>query len=224
MRQRILNTVRYTDDVVRELIETLRREPWFERTLIVINSDHGYNLGEHGGMTGAYSLYRESVWTPFLIVGPHPRLPAGRHDEVVTLLDVAPTIADLIGLREANPWHGHSLLSARPGPADPVRLPRFAAGGDAGVERDPRRPGRAGAALRRAQRLAAAARRGRAPAGAGQGVAGRGGEDAAVQRLAGPTWAGVAPGRWRGCPGGCDGTPGNELKIPSAPGSKSRTG
>jgi arylsulfatase A-like enzyme len=111
VRQRILNTIRYTDDVVRELIETLRREPWFARTLIVINSDHGYNLGEHGGMTGAYSLYRESVWTPFLIVGAHPRLPAGRHEEVVTLLDVAPTIADLIGLREANPWHGHSLLS-----------------------------------------------------------------------------------------------------------------
>jgi arylsulfatase A-like enzyme len=30
------------------------------------------------------------------------------------LLDVAPTIADLIGLREANPWHGHSLLAVRP--------------------------------------------------------------------------------------------------------------
>ena len=115
VRQRILNTVRYTDDVVRELIESLRSEPWFERTLVVINSDHGYNLGEHGGLTGAYSLYRESVWTPFLIVGPHPRLPAGRHDQVVTLLDVAPTLADLIGLRERNPWQGHSLLALAPG-------------------------------------------------------------------------------------------------------------
>jgi len=114
VQERILNTVRYTDDVVRELIETLRGEPWFARTLIVINSDHGYNLGEHGGLTGAYSLYRESVWTPLLIVGAHPRLPAGRHDAIVTLLDVAPTIADLIGLREANPWHGHSLLALAP--------------------------------------------------------------------------------------------------------------
>jgi len=114
VQERILNTVRYTDDVVRELIETLRREPWFGRTLIVINSDHGYNLGEHGGLTGAYSLYRESTWTPLLIVGAHPRLPAGRHDNIVTLLDVAPTIADLLGLREANPWHGHSLLAVRP--------------------------------------------------------------------------------------------------------------
>jgi arylsulfatase A-like enzyme len=111
VHQRIRNTVRYTDDVVEELIEDLRHEPWFDRTLIVINSDHGYNLGEHGGLVGADSLYRESTWTPFLIVGAHPRLPAGRHDQVVTLLDVAPTIADLTGIREANPWHGHSLLA-----------------------------------------------------------------------------------------------------------------
>jgi Sulfatase len=115
VHQRILNTTRYTDDVVRELIESLRSEPWFARTLFVINSDHGYNLGEHGGRVGAYSLHRESTWVPFLIVGAHPRLPAGRHDEIVTLLDIAPTIADLIGLREANPWHGHSLLAVAPG-------------------------------------------------------------------------------------------------------------
>ena len=114
VQERILNTTRYTDDVVRELIEGLRSEPWFARTLFVINSDHGYNLGEHGGQVGAYSLYRESTWIPFMIVGAHPRLPAGRHDEVVTLLDVAPTVADLIGLREANPWHGHSLLAVAP--------------------------------------------------------------------------------------------------------------
>jgi arylsulfatase A-like enzyme len=115
VRERILNTTRYTDDVVREFIESLRGEPWFNRTIFVINSDHAYDLGEHGGMIGALSLYRESVWVPFLIVGPHPRLPVGRHDELVTMLDVAPTIADLLGLREANPWQGHSLLALAPG-------------------------------------------------------------------------------------------------------------
>lgn len=114
VQDRILNSTLYTDDVVREFIESLRREPWFARTLFVINSDHGYNLGEHGGVTGAYSLYRESTWTPFLIFGAHPRLPVGRHENIVTLLDVAPTIADILGLREANPWHGHSLLSVEP--------------------------------------------------------------------------------------------------------------
>lgn len=115
VRERIRNTTRYTDDVVREFIESLRGEPWFGHTLFVINSDHAYNLGEHGGMIGALSLYQESIWIPFLILGPHPRLPVGRHDELATLLDVAPTIADLLGLREANPWQGHSLLALRPG-------------------------------------------------------------------------------------------------------------
>ena len=114
MQERILNTVSYTDEVVRELVEGLRKEPWFARTLVLINSHHGDNLGEHGGLVGAYSLHRESVWTPFLIVGAHPRLPARRHHNIVTLLDVAPTVADLIGFREANPWHGHSLLSGAP--------------------------------------------------------------------------------------------------------------
>lgn len=111
VHNRILNTSRYTDEVVRELMQSLRNEPWFDRTLWVINSDHGYNLGEHDGIVGGYTLYRESVWTPFLIVGPHPRLPRGWHDELVTMLDIAPTIADLVGLREPNPWQGHSLLA-----------------------------------------------------------------------------------------------------------------
>ena len=111
VQQRILNTTRYSDDVVRELMQSLSNEPWFERTLWVINSDHGYSLGEHGGIVGALNLSREAVWTPFLIVGPHPRLPRGRHDRIVTMLDIAPTIADLIGLRETNPWQGHSLLA-----------------------------------------------------------------------------------------------------------------
>lgn len=115
VRDRILNTTRYTDDVLRELMVSLRSEPWFDHTLWIINSDHGYNLGEHTDMVGGFSLYRESVWTPYLIVGPHPRLPRGRHDEIVTLLDIAPTVADLIGLREANPWQGHSLLALAPG-------------------------------------------------------------------------------------------------------------
>jgi arylsulfatase A-like enzyme len=114
VHERIRNTIRYTDDVVREFVESLRSEPWFGRTLVLINSDHGYNLGEHDGLIGGFTLYRESVWTPFLILGAHPRLPVGRHDEIVTLNDIAPTIADLIGLREPVPWQGHSLLALNP--------------------------------------------------------------------------------------------------------------
>lgn len=107
----ILNTTHYTDDVVGEMLDALRAEPWFARTLVVIVGDHGISLGEHGGPAGQQDLYRESLWVPIVIAGAHPRLRAGRHEGPATLLDVAPTIADLLGLREAVPWQGHSLLA-----------------------------------------------------------------------------------------------------------------
>jgi hypothetical protein len=115
--ERIRNTTHYTDDVVREFLQGLAKEPWFERTLVVITGDHGFNLAEHAAAPGTHNLYRESVWVPLLIVGAHPRLRPGRHDDLVTLLDLTPTLADLVGVREANPWQGHSLL-ARAGPAE----------------------------------------------------------------------------------------------------------
>ena len=111
--ERILNTTHYTDDVVRELVESLRGEPWFARTLIVITGDHGFNTGEHGQVPGQHNLYRESLWVPLIVAGPHPRLPLGTHEGLVSQLDLAPTLADLLGLRVANPWQGHSLLAVR---------------------------------------------------------------------------------------------------------------
>ena len=114
-RQRILDTTRYTDDVVREFISALDQEPWFDRTIVVIYGDHGFNLGEHGGTAGEITLHREGTWVPLIIAGSHPRLPRGRPSEPASLLDIAPTVADLLGIREANSWQGHSLLAARPG-------------------------------------------------------------------------------------------------------------
>ena len=112
-RERILNTTRYTDDVVRELIESLQDEPWFGRTLIVIAGDHGFNLGEHGP-PGRKDLRRESTWVPLIMIGAHPRLPKGRHDRPASQLDVAPTLMDLLGIRESVAWQGHSLLDPAP--------------------------------------------------------------------------------------------------------------
>jgi hypothetical protein len=105
-----LATTRYTDDVVREFFERLRGEAWLEHTLVVIVGDHGFNLGEHEVPAGRISLYHESVWVPIVIAGRHPRLAPGRRDGVATLLDVAPTLADLLGVREPVAWQGHSLV------------------------------------------------------------------------------------------------------------------
>ena len=105
-----LAPTRYTDDVVREFVQSLRGEPWFDDTLLVVVGDHGFNLGEHGAPAGQISLHRESLWVPIVVAGRHPRLAPGRRDGVATLLDVAPTLADLLGVREPVAWQGRSLV------------------------------------------------------------------------------------------------------------------
>jgi membrane-anchored protein YejM (alkaline phosphatase superfamily) len=109
-RDRVLNTVHYTDDAIRELVESFRGEPWFARTLIVVVGDHGYNLGEHDGIPGQRNVYQESIAVPLLIWGDHPALPRGRQEGIASLLDLAPTVAELVGIQDPNPWLGHSLL------------------------------------------------------------------------------------------------------------------
>ncbi len=117
----IWNTMHYTDDVLREFVGALRAEPWFDSTVVVITGDHGENLGEHDGTAAQRNGWRETVWVPLLMHGSDPRLPAGMRPEVASLLDVAPTLADLAGIRDSVPWMGHSLL-------DPVPAARTASG------------------------------------------------------------------------------------------------
>ena len=117
----VLNTIHYTDDVVRQLVDSISREPWYRHTLVIIDGDHGYNLGEHDGTPGQRNGWRESVWVPFLIHGAHPRLRGGKHDELASQLDLAPTVTDLLGIRDTTAWMGRSLLNS-PRPEGQVGL------------------------------------------------------------------------------------------------------
>ncbi|MBK8004914.1 MAG: sulfatase-like hydrolase/transferase [Gemmatimonadetes bacterium] len=110
----IRNTMHYTDAVVREFVDSLRGEPWFQHTVIIVVGDHGYNFGEHDGERSQRNGFRESLWIPLVIAGGHPALVPGRHDEVASLLDVAPTIAELAGIREPTSWLGHNLATPTP--------------------------------------------------------------------------------------------------------------
>jgi len=141
-REAIRNTMRYTDDVVREFVAALATEPWFDRTVLVVAGDHGYNLGEHDGEPGQRSGFRESLWIPLIIAGRHPALPRGVHTGVASLLELAPTMAELAGIREPTSWVGHSLLN-QPPPSQRVGLVRptmlFAESGRFSLVGDPAR-------------------------------------------------------------------------------------
>ena len=111
IHEKIINTMHYDDDVLREFIESMRNEPWFENTLFIVTGDHGVDLGERGEQPDYKNLRTEAVWIPLVIYGKHPRLPKGRHDILASHNDLGMTVLDLLGICDPTTSMGHSLLT-----------------------------------------------------------------------------------------------------------------
>lgn len=87
----------------------LRQRNLYDSSLIIITSDHGEELFEHGKY-GHRTVYEECARVPLLI-----KLPGGvrgrtRVEDVVELVDIYPTILDIAGLAAPNDIDGRSLL------------------------------------------------------------------------------------------------------------------
>lgn len=105
------NGVVQADGIIGELVAALERKNYLSNALVVISSDHGEGLGEHGGMRGHSlqgSLYQEFLGIPLLIYDDE------RADylnlQFATHVDIAPTIVSRLGLPVPSSWEGKSLL------------------------------------------------------------------------------------------------------------------
>jgi arylsulfatase A-like enzyme len=112
--------IAHNDRNVGILLDKFKEIGVLDHTLVVVASDHGEEFWEHGLGAHGQSLYNELIhvvlmlWNPKLI--PHPR----RVAETVQLIDIMPTVLDLLGLKPADPVEGRSLvplLNGRPSAA-----------------------------------------------------------------------------------------------------------
>lgn len=86
----------YTDSQIEVLIEFLMKSPDWPHTVVIITSDHGESLGEHGTFGHGMNLWRELVHVPLIIVG--PGVPAGiRVRNVVGTRKLYDTILEFAG-------------------------------------------------------------------------------------------------------------------------------
>ena len=101
--------IAHTDRELRRLFRFLRDEELDQDLLIVLVSDHGEEFGEHGAY-GHKQMFDEVTRVPLVLAG--TPLPAGRPrvDELVSLLDVMPTILELAGLAAPPHVQGTSLV------------------------------------------------------------------------------------------------------------------
>jgi arylsulfatase A-like enzyme len=108
----------HLDEYVGVLIEDLKRRGLYDKTMIVVTADHGEEFHEHGGWWHGTTLYDEQIGVP-LIVKPAKGGATGQVvDELVTSLDIAPTILRGAGLNPPVVMQGHVLpLDSQPPPA-----------------------------------------------------------------------------------------------------------
>jgi arylsulfatase A-like enzyme len=117
--------VRRMDDVLGALLESLDAKFSRDELMVVITSDHGEELFEHGGMSHGRTLYEEVLQVPLIVRWPRPESPSTATPRA--LLDVAPTLLEQAGVAVPSDWPGRPLLQA-PGPS-PLRIAQLGAWG-----------------------------------------------------------------------------------------------
>jgi len=102
-------TIRYIDYAIGELIKKMDELSVLDDTIIIITADHGDEFGEHEGFVHSpKKLYDELIHVPLIIYNAeHKNIVV---DKPVSLLDIAPTITDLLNLPVIKTFHGRSLI------------------------------------------------------------------------------------------------------------------
>jgi arylsulfatase A-like enzyme len=108
-RLRYEQEARYTDDALAALLGEIDALGLTDRTLVIVLADHGEEFYEHGEHFHGNDLYDEAIHVPLVMRLPG-LLPAARRAGPVSLVDVLPTILDLLGLPAPAGIDGESLL------------------------------------------------------------------------------------------------------------------
>ncbi len=98
------------DQIVGDFIVDLKAKGIYDDAIIILMSDHGEGLMEHGEPEHGIFLYREAIHVPLLVKLPKGARAGERDAAPVSLIDVFPTIAELTGVPPPSNLKGKSLL------------------------------------------------------------------------------------------------------------------
>ncbi len=104
--------VAMVDGLVGGMVEFMRELNMLDDTLLIITSDHGENLGEHGMVDHLLSMYETTMRVPLIMRLPSSFSAGSESEELVSLVDIVPTVLDICGLAPQYPdIAARSLLS-----------------------------------------------------------------------------------------------------------------
>jgi choline-sulfatase len=100
--------IAYTDHCIGQVIDKLRELGLYDSTMIIITSDHGEMLGQHGEGFHGYFVYEPAIRVPLIFK--LPRL--SKHKRIkstVGLVDIVPTVCSVLGIDLSTPIQGQDL-------------------------------------------------------------------------------------------------------------------
>jgi arylsulfatase A-like enzyme len=104
--------VAWSDELVGRLVGALRDAGTLDNTLLIVTSDHGEGLGEHGEDVHGYFVYEATLRVPLVMRGPGVK-PGTRLEGLARSIDLFPTIVEMAGLGgRVPPSSGTSLVPA----------------------------------------------------------------------------------------------------------------
>jgi len=103
-----LACVKSVDDNIGRVLKYLDDNNLTENTIIVLTSDQGFYLGDHGFFDKRF-IYEESLRMPFIVRYPKKVKAKTVNEDIITNIDFAPTLLDLAGIYTSNKTQGKSF-------------------------------------------------------------------------------------------------------------------
>lgn len=121
---RYRGNLRYVDAGVGDLLERLRREPWYDESVVVLMADHGDAFFKHRYFGHNLTLYDDMIRIPFLIKFPRSdRIAPKRLSQPVETIDLLPTLFGYLGIPIPEQLEGDDLWPLIRGQADRLEGP-----------------------------------------------------------------------------------------------------
>ncbi len=106
--------IRYVDDQVGRILETLKSLGLLDNTIVLFWSDHGEFIGDFGVTHKIPAFYECLMRVPLVLWDPTGRVQRGAHSGMVELMDGMATVLDLCGLKQPKGSHARSLAGKTP--------------------------------------------------------------------------------------------------------------
>ena len=101
--------IAYADEIVGKLFADLKRRAWYANATIVVLSDHGEGLGDHGELEHGLFVYEEAIHVPWLMKLPGGVSAGRRVADPIQHIDLAPTLTTIAHLTALPGLRGRDL-------------------------------------------------------------------------------------------------------------------